>query len=417
MNPPMPRPPVARRTSRPGARRAVVLLTTAVLATLVPLLAASPAVAATACTSGFSEAYGGNEITGRTGCDDQVPPETTITLVEPAPTAAGFTRSSQVTFTFTGAYTDGDSGPIGFECQLYAAAEPPTQWEECTSPRTYTDLGDTTAAPYTFRVRAVDEDDDAIAACDSTPTLFGVLCVGEEDVADVDPSPASSVLTVDSTVPNTFLDNEPVDGLRPDWPVVLTASPTLTLNSNEDADFLCTLDGRPYTPCTQGPVTFRELPGGSYSFAAGAYDAALNFDPTPVSTTFYVPTNITKSRKSGWKKVRETGLFGNDYLTASRVGATLVIPAVRKVREVRLIAPTGPRFGKVEVRIGKSQWYTVDLASRRSVRLAQLLVRDEFTLKRSGPIQIRVKELDPQHPTVRVDAIVARGDCTSCANE
>lgn len=398
----------------PRMNRLITALAVGLLATMLPLLASAPAAAATPCSGVYSETHGGNEITGHTGCDDSTPPDTTITLVEPTPTVFGFTRSKDVSFTFSGAYTDADTGPISYECQLYSSAAAPDTWQTCTSPKAYTGLADTAANPWTFRVRAVDDNDDAINACDSSATLFDILCVGEEAVSDVDATPATTTFRIDTTAPNTFLDDEPVDNLRPDWPVVLTASPTLSLNSNETAGFACTVNGKSFTPCNKGIVTIPNLKGGNYTFLSRAYDAALNIDPTPVTTTFYVPTNVKKSKKSGWKKVREAGLFGNDYLTSSKVGQILVIPAVKKVREVRLIAPTGPNFGKVEVRIGTSQWYTINLASKKNVKLAQLLVRDEYTLQRSGPIQIRVKELDAQHPTVRIDAIVARGDCKVC---
>lgn len=380
------------------------LLATGLLATLLPLVAGAPAEAAV-CTD---ETHAGNAISGHTGCDDVTPPETTISTVEPTPSVFGYTRSTTVGFTFTGTHTDADTGSIGYECQLYSSATPPSDWSSCTSPKVYTGLAETTTTPYTFRVRAVDTDDDAIAACDGSATLFDILCVGEETVQDVDASPATTSVAVDTVAPNTFLNREPVDTIRPDWPVVTTASPSVELNSNEVAGFTCTLNGKPFTPCQKGLVTLADLTGGDHTFVARAYDAAFNIDPTPVSTRFFVPSNIAKSKKSGWRKKRQAGLFGNDYLTASKVGRVLTLPTVKKVREVRLLAPTGPTFGTVEVRIGTSQWYPVDLYSKKPVALAQLLVRDEFTLERSGPILIRVKELDAKHPTVRVDAIVAR---------
>lgn len=398
-------------TAHHRLRRAVALPAAGLLATLLPLLASSPAAAATPCTSTFSEAHTGTALTGHAGCDDSTPPDTTISAVEPVPTVLGYTRSKTVTFTFAGAYTDADTGPISLECQMYSTVAAPTEWQACTSPKVYTNLADTTTTPYTFRVRAIDDDDKAIAACDSSATLFDVLCAGEEAVEDVDATPATTTVNVDTVAPNTFINNEPVDGIRPDWPVVTSSSPTVEVNSNETtAGLACTLNGKSFTPCSKGVVTLANLNGGSYTFLARAYDAALNIDPTPVSTTFYVPTNIKKTKKSGWKKVREVGLFGNDYVTATKVGQVLVLPKVKKVQEVRLLAPTGPTFGKIEVRVGTSQWYTVNLYSAKPKRLAQLLVRDEYALPQTGTIQIRVKELGGSKTSVRLDAIVARGD-------
>ena len=400
-----------RLTSRPrGRRHAAALVATSMLATLFPLLASAPAQAA-ACTD---ETHNTSVPLGATGCDDTTPPDTTITLTDPTPTVLGYIRSTTVTFTFTGSYTaeDGtDAGPIGFECQLYNTATPPAQWDACTSPKKYENLVDDAAKAYTFRVRAVDTDDEAIAACDDTYEVGDVLCADEEGVDDVDASPANATFKVDTSPPNTFLDGQPVDHVTPDWPVVTSASPQLELNSNESAGFACTLNGKSFTPCNKGIVTLANLRGGDYTFVARAYDGAFNVDPTPVQTTFFVPSNIRKNKKSGWKKVRQAGLFGNDYLTSSKVGQTTTIPGIKNVREVRLLAPTGPGYGKVEVRVGTSQWYTVNLFSKKPRALAQLLVRDEYTTPRSGTIQIRVKQ-----GTVRIDAIVARGTCKTCGD-
>ena len=122
-----------------------------------------------------------------------------------------------------------------------------------------------------------------------------------------------------------------------------------------------------------------------------------------------MPTNIKRTKKSGWTKVRQAGLFGNDYVTANKVGQVLTLPAVRKVQEVRLLAPTGPTFGKIEVRIGTSQWYTVDLYSKKPRRhdAARGARRVRAAADREDP--------DPgqaagrSRTAVRVDAIVARG--------
>jgi hypothetical protein len=395
--------------------RAAALLVTSLVGTLLPLLATVPAQAAACLDETHTET-----ILGPTGCDDVAPPETTLTQVEPTPTVFGYTRTKDVTFTFAGAHGDGDTDPIGFECQLFDTAVAPDTWSECASPTTYTGLADSTTTPYTFRVRAVDTKDAGISACDGSADVLDPLCVGEEPAApaddDIDPTPSSTTVRIDTVAPNTFLDGRPVDDIRPDWPVVLTSSPTLQLNSNETAGFACTLDGRAFPPCTQGVVTVADLPGGSHTFLARAYDAAFNIDPTPESTTFFVPSNLRKNKGSGWSRRRQAGLFGNDYLTSSKVGQVVVVKGAKRVREIRLLAPTGPGFGKVEVKVGTSQWYTVNLYSKRPKALVQLLVRDEFSPARSGTIQIRVKQLGAGRSSVRIDAIVARGNCRTCGD-
>ncbi|WP_292678482.1 hypothetical protein, partial [Nocardioides sp.] len=324
----------------------------------------------------------------------------------PAPNPGGYVSSKTLTVAFSGAHTDADTGSIGFECQFYNTAAAPADWNTCTSPATYTGLSDTTTTPYTFRVRAVDTTDRAVQACDANPFIDG--CLGDPDLPDHEPG-TSRTIAVDTVAPNTFLNREPVDKIRPDWPVVLTTSPTLEVNSNEPAGFSCAVNGDPVTPCGRGTVTLRNLAAGDTTFVARAVDRGGNLDPTPVTTRFFVPADLKPSKGSGWKNVRKTGqgLFDNDYVEARKVGQTLVVKRVKKVREVRLIAPVGPRSGTIQVRVGRSQWYTVDLRSK-TARTAQILVRDAFSPLQSGTIQIRVVSLRGTKSSVRLDALVAR---------
>jgi hypothetical protein len=387
------------RTPAHVARRGAALTVAGLIATMLALTIAPTAhAAAETCPS---EAY--DEPLRLTGCDDTQPPTTAITSVSPAPNATGFIRSTSATFTFNGAHAgDDDPGTIGFQCQLYNTATPPDTWQSCVSPKTYTGLQEYATTPYTFRVRAVDITDEAIPARGSSP-----VTPPNPNEHDWDASPAASTLKVDSVAPNTFLTREPVDRIRPDRPVVLTATPVLEVHSNEPAGFTCTVNGAAVTPCGPGTVTLRNLARGDNTFVARAVDRGGNLDPTPVTTTFFMPSNIKKSRGSGWSTVRRPGLFGNDFVEATKLGQVLVIKRVKKVREVRLIALVGPKAGTVEVRVGTSQWYTVDLRAKKA-RVAQLLVRDEYSPLRSGKIQIRVKSLRGKKSSVRLDALVAR---------
>jgi len=387
------------RTPTHVARRAAALTVAGLIATVLQLTSIPMAHAAPETCP--SEAY--DEPLLLTGCDDTQPPTTLFTSVSPAPNATGFIRSTSATFTFSGTHAgDDDLGTIGFQCQLYNTAAPPDTWQSCVSPKTYTGLEEYVTTPYTFRVRAVDLTDEAIPARASNP-----LTPPNLDEHDWDESPASSTLKVDSLAPNTFLTREPVDRIRPDWPVVLTATPVLEVHSNEPAGFACTINGVAVTPCGPGTVTLRNLAPGDNTFVARAVDRGGNLDPTPATTRFFVPSNIKKSRGSGWKTVRKPGLFGNDFVESTKVGQVLVIKRIRKVRELRLIAAVGPKAGTVEVRVGTSQWYTVDLYAKKA-RFAQILVRDEFSPLRSGKIQIRVKSLRGKRSSVRLDALVAR---------
>jgi len=392
------------QTSRHAVRRGAALLAATLVVTMSPL-AFAPAAQAAAETCP-SEAYDAPLLL--TGCDDTQPPTTAITSVTPTPSATGFTRSSSVTFAFSGAHAgDDDTGAIAFECQLVNTdpATPSTTWQSCVSPKTYTGLEEYATTPYTFRVRAVDATDEAIAAQDANP-----LTPPDTSEHDWDASPAVSTLMVDSVAPNTFLTSLPVDTIRPDSPVVLSDTVRLGLNSNERATtFACTVNGAAYSACRSGQVALTKLAPGNTTFVARAVDRAFNLDPTPATTTFFVPADIKRSKHSGWRNVRKInrGLFDNDYVEARKVGQTLVIPGIKKVREVRLIALLGPRSGRIEVRVGSSQWYVVDLHAKRS-RTAQLVVRDEFSPLQSGTIQIRVRSLRGKGSSVRLDGLVAR---------
>lgn len=387
-------------------RRIISLSIAGLVAAMLPLVVggtSSPAGAAVCldetATSGIPPL--------QTGCDDVTPPTATITRLTPAPNGLGYASTTTLTVEFTGAHSDADIGAIGFECQFYKTATAPDTWTSCTSPATYSGLTDTTTTPYTFRVRAVDTTDRAVQACDASPFIDG--CLGDPDLPDHESPGAVRTIAVDTKAPNTFLDRQPIDKFRPDWPVVLTATPVLELNSNEPAGFTCTINGAAITACGRGTLTLRNLRAGDNTFVARAVDRAGNIDPTPVTTRFFVPADIKPSKGSGWKNVTKPGrgLFDNDYVEATKVGKTLVIKRIKKVREVRFIALVGPTAGTLQVRVGRSQWYTVDLYAKKS-GTAQILVRDEFTPLQSGTIQIRVKSLRGKKSSVRLDALVAR---------
>ena len=335
------------------------------------------------------------------GCDDIAPPETTLVGATPAP-ARGYVASTAIRFDFAG--TPGGTGeadPVTFECELYATANDPASYQPCTSPAVFSGLAQSGAVPYTFKVRAVDASDDAIAGCDGALGCLGTA----EAVADHDATPVTVAFNVDTTTPNTFLTRAPRDEIRPDWPVALTRRPQLVLNSNEGgAGFRCEVNGR-IRPCAGGVVTLARLRSGPQTFSAQAVDAAGNLDPTPAITTFFVPADLEGS--AGWTRLRRSDAFDGDLLSATKVGAVLRVGHQRDVRELRLIGPSGPRLGKVQVRVGHSRWYTVDL-SGKAVRQRTYLVRDQFAPRQSGAVTVRVLSV-PGGGSVQLDALVARG--------
>jgi hypothetical protein len=385
-------------------RRLAALAATGLVAAVLPLAApAAPVLAAGAC---MSEVPTGSLFT--TICDDVDQPETAITKVTPAPNSKKYISVDHVTFTFGGAYTDADADPITYQCQFYLSINPPADWQPCTSPATYDkleDVGPNDPVPYTFRVRAVDKNDNDINAKSCASPL--TCTPAATDVVDYDESPDSTTLRVDTHAPDTYIFNAPADAQGSDYPMTKTRTVSLRLDSSEGTDsdplkFTCKLDENK-VDCAQGVTTLTGLGAGNHKFSAAATDLAGNTDPSPQTVKFSVPRNLVAS--SGWITRREGGYFSGDYIEAKKVGAQVSVPG-KNVRELLLIAPAGPGLGKVEVKIGNSIWRTVNLKADKYVRFKVYKVRDQYDPLVSGKILIRVKSLE-KNQVARIDAVLA----------
>ena len=385
----------------PAYRRAAAI-GTVVLAVATALVTLSPAAdAADPC---YSEAQptGPLGFPSGAGCDDTVPPDTTI---ESPQLSAPWIRSTSVTITFDGQHTDADTDPISFECQFYDSVSAPTTWQSCTSPFTQDGLDENTATPYTFRVRAIDTPD---AAHDLTTDPWPYA--GDSDAPDYDQTPAQLVFTADATAPNTFgfLRTSYSDESGLDGPMLMVPSAQIRLQSTQGSKYRCALNGKTVA-CNDGLTTLRNLTPGWKRFSAAAVDPAGNVDPTPFVQKFFVPRNLAlgdadRASKGDWRRFRDSGAFGGDYLESSTYGAVLTFP-VRNVREIRLLAPAGPQLGRVEVRVGRGQWYPVNLHSNDPARLKVYQVRDAISGLLAGALQVRVAS---HGKPVRVDAVSAR---------
>ncbi|MDN4172309.1 hypothetical protein QWY28_05100 [Nocardioides sp. SOB77] len=390
-------------------RGLVALPAAALLASLVTLAgpAAAPALAEPGC---LSEAP-----SNQTRCDDTVPPETVLGGVAPAPqTDQAWVSSDRVQLTFGGRHTDGDTDPIAFECQFYPTRTAPAAWTACSSPATYAVPDETgpDLVPYTFRVRAVDAADHGLDAT----SLSGFDCLPivcqrpTADLEDSDQSPASVQVRVDRTAPSgSARVNGLADEENPEWPMITSRTLQVVLGASGSQDrspvgFSCTLNQAP-VPCAAGTTDLRNLPPGDQRFEAVARDAAGNVDPSPAVVKFSVPRNLTARKNSGWKVVRQGGYFGEDFLQTTKVGALVSAPGTN-VRELRLIAPRGPKLGKVEVKIGQSIWRTVNLKGATYERFHVYQVRDQFDPLVSGTIQVRAKKIG-RGESVRIDAVLA----------
>jgi len=177
--------------------------------------------------------------------DDPDFPETIlISSSLPAP----FTPNTTATFSFAS-----DPG-ASFDCRL-GRQQPFTP---CLNPHTYSSLED---GDYTFQVRA--------------RWLAG----------HVDPTPAEYHWTVDGTAPDTGLELASV-------PPALTNLPSVRFSffaSEQDVTFACSLDGAPFTPCTN-PQGHDSLAEGPHTFRVKATDRAGNVDATPSTYSWVVDT-------------------------------------------------------------------------------------------------------------------------------
>ncbi|WP_157559730.1 hypothetical protein [Nocardioides sp. Soil777] len=369
-------------------RRAAALAVSALAAVLLPVGLATPSYAAPGCLS--------EPPTGllQAPCDDEVPPETTLTGVSTVPTAAGWVATSTMTFTFSGAHTDADADAIGLECRLTGPARA-HDWTTCTSPRTYSGLVDS-GQPYSFAVRAVDPADQRYTYNDLA-TLPG----DDEPGEDLDASPAGLSWGQDTAAPVAFVTPDAYDAQSPQRPVVPSRRLPIRLNSNErDARFECLLDGRT-TSCTPGPWVLTGVASGDHTFTARAVDRAGT--PSAWSEPFGFSVPADPRRRAGWKKQKASAAFDGSVLVSRTQGARLVLKT-RKVGELRLYAPTAPSYGTVRIRVGSTGWQTVDLGRARSDR-REIVVIDQFSGTRRGTVVIEVLS---RGRTVKVDAVLAR---------
>ena len=369
-------------------RRTAALAVAALAAALLPVGVATTSYAAPGC---LSEPPPGLL---QPPCDDEVPPETTLTGVSTAPNATGWVATSTMTFTFAGAHTDADADTIGLECRLTGPARA-HDWTTCTSPRTYTGLVDSDQR-YSFAVRAVDLADQRYTYNDLS-TLPG----DDEPGEDLDASPAGLSWGQDTAAPVAFVTPDAYDEQSPQRPVVPSRRLPIRLHSNErDARFECLLDGRG-TSCTPGPWVLAGIASGDHTFTARAVDRAGTPSAWSEPFAFSVPTE--PRRRAGWKERGSSTAFDGSLLVSRTRGARLVV-TTRRVGELRLYAPTAPSYGRLRVRVGSTGWRIVDLGRARAAR-REIVVIDQFSGTRRGKVIIEVLS---RGRTVKVDAVLAR---------
>ena len=206
--------------------------------------------------------------------------------------------------------------------------------------------------------------------------------------------------------PETQITDGPHDPITPDQPVSLSRHPSVVLAASEPATFNCAINARK-VPCQNGVTVLERLKPGPQVFVAQAVDVDGNFDATPASLTFYVPDNLAPGQGKRWKRVKSHASYAGDYVSTSTKGAVLTVGRVTDIREVRLIAPVGPRLGKVAVRVGTGSWMKARLTSAKPQKLVVFELRGAGAKPLSGVIQVKALKV-PAGGAVAVDAIVAR---------
>ncbi|HEY9375500.1 MAG TPA: hypothetical protein VIQ02_00210, partial [Jiangellaceae bacterium] len=202
----------------------------------------------TPCTSpkDYAGLGGGNhtfsvQATDRAGNTDPTPASHSWTVDLTAPETAIGSGAPPVTNVTSASFTFSSEPGATFQCSLDSVEE--GAFTACTSPTLYTNVPE---GFRTFRVRATDQ------------------------VGNVDPTPASSTWTVDTT--------QPVVGITGDKPGnptnVKTASFSFT--SNEPSTFHCRLDTPTFDPIPCTSPKGYAVADGQHTFVVRATDAAGN---------------------------------------------------------------------------------------------------------------------------------------------
>lgn len=221
--------------------------------------------------------------------------------------------------------------------------------------------------------------------------------------ADPDPTtaPIADPAPVEPVTPDTTISSGPVDGS-----FVLTHSATFRYSSNlGGSTFRCTLDGAPRA-CGSSRFRVSGLSQGTHTFTVAAQDNDGQIDPSPAKRTWTILHDDSALRHgSGWSKARDTDYYLDAYSQTRTKGAKLTI-RVEGVRQVSLLAVTGPGQGRVAVYIGSRLLKGVRLSSS-TTRRQQLIPIASFRRPRSGTITIAVTS---GHALVRIDGLgLARG--------
>ena len=196
------------------------------------------------------------------------------------------------------------------------------------------------------------------------------------------------------------LESNPVVPVAIPPQTTITAGPVANgfLTSNEatvdytsdapGSTFACSLDGRA-VPCGTSTVRLTSLTQDTHEFATTARDADGDADPSPATRTWTVPLDSTKLRRTAsWSLKARGGYYMGAYAVATNRHAVLSRP-VSGMRNVALVATTGPGAGAVKVFLGSTLLKRLDLAAPVVTR-GRVLPVARFATGQSGKVRIVV---------------------------
>jgi hypothetical protein len=180
------------------------------------------------------------DASSRTWTVDRTPPNTSISSGPSGPT-----NSTTAAFNFSAT-----GGAVSYECRL----SPTTDWEPCSTGRSYSSL---VPGTYTFSVRATDA------------------------AGNVEDTPASHTFTVDTQPPDTSIDSGPSGDTN-------SNSATFTFSATEpNVTFECRLDTGAWESCSSGN-SYSSLGQGMHTFYVRGTDAAGNVESSEASRSWNI---------------------------------------------------------------------------------------------------------------------------------
>ncbi len=186
--------------------------------------------------------------------------DTTVpdTQIDSGPAALVASASAELKFSGT---DSGGSGVASYECRIDSTEA--ADWQPCASVKTYESLAD---GSHKFEVRSIDT------------------------AGNTDTSPATSNWTVDTTVPDTQIDSNPVS-------LSASAKAEFGFGGNDGsgsgvASFQCRIDSTEaadWQPCAS-VKTYESLADGSHKFEVRSIDVAGNTDQSPATFSWTIDT-------------------------------------------------------------------------------------------------------------------------------